>query len=143
MKSPRSLNPGVSPQTDQAILWSLAMHPDERPASIDDFRSALMAPSAVGRTISRLLDNEAPVSRFVSANRVLLGILFAMLLFASLVTARPSMIPPPPTPTATPTATSVPTATHTPTSTFTPTASATASPTLTPTLTATPFGNER
>jgi len=143
MKSPRSLNPAVSPQTDQAILWSLAMHPDERPASIDDFRSALMAPSAVSRTVSRILDNEAPVSRFVSANRVLLGILVAMFLFASLVTARPSMIPPPPTPTATPTATSLPTATHTPTSTFTPTASATASPTMTPTPTATPLGFER
>jgi serine/threonine protein kinase len=143
MKSLRSLNPAVSPQTDQAILWCLAMHPDERPASIDEFRSALMAPSAVNRTISRLLDEEAPVSRFVSANRVLLGILIAMLLFASLVTARPSMIPPAPTEPATPTATLVPTGTHTPTPTLTPTATATASPTLTPTLTVTPFGYER
>jgi serine/threonine protein kinase len=143
MKSPRSLNPAVSAQTDQAILWSLAMHPDERPASIDEFRSALMAPGAVSRTLSRLLDEEAPVSRFVSANRVLLGILIAMLLFASLVTARPSMVPPPPTDTPTPTATLAPTATHTPTATLTPTATPTSSPTMTPTLTATPFGYER
>jgi serine/threonine protein kinase len=140
MRSPHSLNPEVSSQTDQAILWSLAMHPDERPASVADFRSALLAPGPVSRTVSLLFDQEAPISRFVSANRVLLGIVGAMLLAASLVTARPSTIPPLPTPTATPTATLAPTATHTPTPTFTPTPTATATSTMTPT--ATSFGEE-
>ena len=147
MRSPRSLNPAVSAQTDQAILWSLAMHPDERPASIDDFQSELLAPGPVSRTVSRIFDQEAPISRFVSANRVLLGIVGALLLAASLVTARPSTIPPPPTatptatltPTTTPTATFTPTATHTPTPTFTstPSATATETSTLTPAPTAT------
>ena len=145
MRSPRSLAPAVSSQTDQAILWSLAMHPDERPDTVAEFRSALLAPGAVSRTVSRLFDQEAPVSRFVSANRVLLGIVGAMLLAASLVTARPSTIPPPPTPTAThtPTPTFTPTATRTPTPTFTPTPTATAMSTMTPSPTATPFREER
>jgi serine/threonine-protein kinase len=142
MRSPHGLNPEVSSQTDQAILWSLAMHPDERPASVADFRSALLAPGPVSRTVSLLFDQEAPISRFVSANRVLLGIVGAMFLAASLVTARPSTIPPLPTPTTTPTATLAPTATHTPTPTFTPTPTATATSTMTPTPTATPFGEE-
>ena len=143
MRSPRSLNPEVSSQTDHAILWSLAMHPDERPDTVAEFRSTLLAPGAVSRTVSRLFDQEAPVSRFVSANRVLLGIVGAMLLAASLVTARPSTIPPLPTPT--PTATFAPTATHTPTPTFTPTPAptATATSTMTPSPTATPFREER
>jgi serine/threonine-protein kinase len=143
MRSPRSLNPAVASQTDQAILWSLAMHPDERPASIAEFRFALLAPGPVSRTVSRLFDQEASVARFVSANRVLLGLVGAMLLVASLVTARPSTIPPLPTLTPTPTATFTPTATYTPTPTFTPSPTATPTPTMTPTLTATPFGRER
>jgi serine/threonine protein kinase len=143
MRSPRSLNPEVSSQTDQAILWSLAMHPDDRPSSVADFRSVLLAPGPVSRTVSRIFDQEAPIARFVSTNRVLLGIVGALLLAASLVTAQPSMIPPPPTPTATPTATLSPTATHTPDPTFTLTPTATATSTMTPTPIATRFRDER
>ena len=133
MQSPRSLNPAISPQTDQAILWSLAMHPDERPSDIYELRAALLAPGPVTRTVSRLFDNEAPVTQFISANRVLLGILGALLLIASLVTARPSTIPPPPT-TATPTATYAPTEATTPDLSSTDTISATipVSPSPTP-----------
>jgi serine/threonine-protein kinase len=145
MRSPRSLNPAVSAQTDQAILWSLAMHPDERPDSVTDFQSELLAPGPVSRTVSRLFDQEAPISQFISANRLLLGIVSALLLAASLVTARPSTIPPLPTPTATPTATLAPTPTRTPTQTLTatPTSTATATSTPTPTPTATRRGERR
>ncbi len=142
MRSLRSLNPAISSQTDQAVLWSLAMHPDERPTSIDEFRSALMAPGPVGRTVSLLFDPEAPVSQFVSANRVLLGILGAMLLVASLVTVRPSTIPPMPPPTATPTATIVPAYTQTPSPSFAPTPRATTIPTAKPTSTTIPARGE-
>ena len=135
MQSPRSLNPAITPQTDQAILWSLAMHPDERPSDIYALRAALLAPGPVTRTVSRLFDNEAPVTQFISANRVLLGILGALLLIASLVTARPSTIPLPPT-TATPTATYAPTEVTTPDLSITDTISATipVSPSPTPSV---------
>jgi hypothetical protein len=108
MQSPRNLNPAITSQTDQAILWSLAMHPDQRPSDIYELRAALLAPGPVTRTVSRLFDQEAPVTQFISANRVLLGIVGALLLIASLVTARPSTIPPQPPATATPTATYTP-----------------------------------
>ena len=137
MQSPRSLNPNISTQTDQAILWSLAMHPDERPSDIQELRSALLAPGPVSRTVSRLFDHEALITQFVSANRVLLAIAGALLLIASLVTARPSMIPP--ASTDAPTAVFAPLATRTPTASLTPTLAATASTTDAPAPTWTPF----
>ncbi len=143
LRSLRSLNPALTSQTDQAVLWSLAMHPDDRPVSIDEFRSALMAPGPVSRTVSLLFDPEAPVSRFVSANRVLLSIVGAMLLIASLVTVRPSTIPPLPPSTATPTATIVPAYTRTPSPSFGLTPRATARPTARPTHTSLPAEEER
>jgi hypothetical protein len=135
LPSPRSLNPAISPQTEKAILWSLAMHPDERPSSISELRNMLLAPGPLGRAASRLFDSELPLSHFFRMNRGLLALVGAMLLVAALVTARPSTVPAPPTPTPTPTATLAPTATSTPTATLTPTATptVTSTPTLTPT----------
>jgi serine/threonine-protein kinase len=141
LSTPRSLNPAISPQTEQAILWSLAMHPDDRPSSVAELRAELLAPGPLRRTVSRIFDHEQPISQFVRVNRGLLTLVGALLLAASLVTARPSTVPPLPTPTPTPTATFTPTSTFTPaatitptqTSTPTPTPSATPRPTMTPT----------
>jgi serine/threonine-protein kinase len=38
---PRSINPRISLQTERAILAAIAMHPDQRPANVDDFRAML------------------------------------------------------------------------------------------------------
>ena len=38
LPSPRELNPSLSPATEQAILAALAMHPDQRPSSVAEFR---------------------------------------------------------------------------------------------------------
>lgn len=38
----RQFNPAISPRTERAILWGMSLHPDERPASINDFRQALL-----------------------------------------------------------------------------------------------------
>jgi serine/threonine-protein kinase len=135
LRSMRSLNSEISPQTEQAILWSLAMHPDDRPANIAELRSELMAPGVIGRTAARLFDRDWPVARFVRTNRALLGILSALLLAATLITAWPRDLPPPPTATPPPTVTVAPTATRTPTPRPThtprPTPTATARPTPT------------
>ena len=32
---PRELNPSLTPRTERAILWAMALHPDDRPASIE------------------------------------------------------------------------------------------------------------
>lgn len=111
MPAPRTLNPSISPQTERAILWCLAMHPDDRPANIAEFRSALLAPGALSRTFARIFDEEHSFSQFLRLNRGLLGFIAALLLAAALITARPLLTTPPPspTPTATPTVTTTPT----------------------------------
>jgi serine/threonine protein kinase len=35
------VNPQIRPETERAVLWAMALHPDDRPASILDFRKAL------------------------------------------------------------------------------------------------------
>lgn len=43
----RDFNPKIDPYVEDAILWAMSLHPDERPQSISDFRSALTGDSAV------------------------------------------------------------------------------------------------
>jgi serine/threonine-protein kinase len=43
-QAPRELNPALSPRTERAILQAIEVHPDDRLASIADFRNALFAP---------------------------------------------------------------------------------------------------
>ena len=38
----RQINPDILPSTEKAVLWAMALHPDERPATINDFRQALL-----------------------------------------------------------------------------------------------------
>jgi serine/threonine protein kinase len=122
MPSPRSLIPTLSPQTERAILWGLAMHPDERPTTVSEFRAELLAPGAISRTIARIFDQEQTISHFFRANAALLGFLAALFLMATLVTARPAMLQPsgPPTPQPTATQTTAPSQTRTPTPVPTP-----------------------
>jgi serine/threonine-protein kinase len=39
---PRQINPEISPRTERAIQWAMALHPDERPDTVGDFRQALL-----------------------------------------------------------------------------------------------------
>jgi len=39
---PHELNPAISARTERAILWAMALHPDERPASVQILREALL-----------------------------------------------------------------------------------------------------
>jgi serine/threonine-protein kinase len=34
--APRQINPAISRRTEQAILWAMSLHPDDRPATIGD-----------------------------------------------------------------------------------------------------------
>lgn len=56
---PRQINPSLTPRIERAILWAMALHPDERPANISQFRSALLGDM---EPISR------PVPRIVRSN---------------------------------------------------------------------------
>jgi serine/threonine-protein kinase len=140
LPSPRSLSPDVSPQTEQAVLWSLSMHPDDRPATVTDLQAALLAPSPIRRAVARILDQERPATQFFRANRALLGLVGALLLAATLITARPATLPPAPTPTPTATLrpTRAPTATPLPSPTSNSTITAVPSSTRRPAVTSTP-----
>jgi serine/threonine-protein kinase len=41
LKPIRAINPAVSVNTEQAILWAIALHPDDRPPDVATFRAAL------------------------------------------------------------------------------------------------------
>jgi len=47
LKPPRAINPALSSRTEQAILWAMALHPDQRPANIEVFRQALLEGRAI------------------------------------------------------------------------------------------------
>lgn len=38
---PREINSAISPRTEKAVLWAMALHPDDRPASIQAFNDYL------------------------------------------------------------------------------------------------------
>jgi len=47
MIPPRQINPSVSSRTERAILWALNLHPDDRPANVEEFRQALLGDKAI------------------------------------------------------------------------------------------------
>ena len=91
LPAPRTLNPDISPHTEQAILWAMNLHPDERPQSVEDFRQALFGNLAI--TPSRSLRRPPLVQRpniqtlFASPIERILGwVALGVLLFGLLAT---------------------------------------------------------
>jgi serine/threonine-protein kinase len=86
----RSVNPAVSPSTEQAIAWAMALHPDDRPPDVATFRSALQAnnsglrlqpdgESYVVQPIIRLPSLPQPVDRYLAATAAGLLVLAILL----------------------------------------------------------------
>ncbi|HTP01554.1 MAG TPA: serine/threonine-protein kinase [Anaerolineales bacterium] len=46
--APRDINPSISARTEKAVLWAMALHPDDRPASIDVFNKYLFSEGDTG-----------------------------------------------------------------------------------------------
>jgi serine/threonine-protein kinase len=42
MVAPRKINPAISLRTERAILWAMALHPDDRPVSVEEFRAYML-----------------------------------------------------------------------------------------------------
>lgn len=40
--APRAINSSISPRTEKAILWAMSLHPNDRPANVEEFRTYLM-----------------------------------------------------------------------------------------------------
>lgn len=41
LRLPRSINPAITPRVEEAILWAMALHPDDRPKNVSTFVKAL------------------------------------------------------------------------------------------------------
>ncbi len=86
---PRQINPAVSQRTERAILWAMALHPDQRPDSIDTLRQSLFGtrePPAIPVAVSR---RQRPLSIWetvTSPPDVVLLWIAAGLFFVSLIT---------------------------------------------------------
>ncbi len=52
--SPRQVNPGISPRTERAVLWAMGLHPDERPASIQELGNFLFREGTIPRRSTAL-----------------------------------------------------------------------------------------
>jgi serine/threonine protein kinase len=89
LKPMRSINPAVSPNTEQAILWAMALHPDDRPPDVATFHEALkpnngLLVRAEGETLVvqptiRLPSLTTPMDRYLAAATVGLLILALLL----------------------------------------------------------------
>jgi serine/threonine protein kinase len=107
MRSIRQLNPQVSTYVDEVIAHAMAMHPDDRPSSISEFRAELLGTESVPRRRGSSKVNRIAIRRrlgypfFGDAkwrdalwhNRILLLLLGVFLALAIAVTALPAERP--------------------------------------------------
>jgi len=66
--APRVINPAISPRVEEAILWGLALHPDDRPKNVREFIKAL-----TGESTNRLNQLTSKPSEYVLARNRALG----------------------------------------------------------------------
>jgi len=83
----RDINPDVSPQTEHAILHALGLHPEERPATIQQFREELLANAPI--VINGQVQNGWRFAFW--RNRVLLALITALLMLATILTFTPGI----------------------------------------------------
>jgi eukaryotic-like serine/threonine-protein kinase len=84
---PRQLNPEINPRTEQAILWSLSLHPDERPQDVETFRAALVGEQPINRkAYVRLPEQSVEDAVSSPAERVLLFLSVGIVILSLLVT---------------------------------------------------------
>ncbi len=112
LQTPRSINPKISPTTERALLAAIAMHPDQRPASVDEFRAMLFqsidyTPPFSLRPIGQLHEQATDWSQAIQRNRRLIAVVIGLILLAFVTTWITAPLGPSPTVpiTVTPTAT--------------------------------------
>lgn len=84
---PRTINPAIDPHVEQAILWALALHPDERPQDIQSFQKALFGAAPIPATgfMSHSRNRSPDFLKSVS-DKVLLGIASLLAILAVIAT---------------------------------------------------------
>jgi serine/threonine-protein kinase len=81
---PRELNVQLSLRMEQAILWAMAMHPDERPSDISALRELLLSTGPVSQWPS--IRGQGPISQIAPINRTLAVIAGFLLILALIMT---------------------------------------------------------
>jgi len=86
--APRQINPEISVRTERATLRAMALHPDERPQSVDEFRAYLFGTRDVptGPLGSKRQTSPALDFQVLSSDSVLAWAALGMLLFSLLAT---------------------------------------------------------
>ncbi|MCS7282421.1 MAG: serine/threonine-protein kinase [Anaerolineae bacterium] len=85
---PRVLNPHISPTTERAILAAMAMHPDDRPRSVEEFRRMLLETS-FSDALAVLVPPGPRWREALMENRWLLAIAGGLLLVGLILTFLP------------------------------------------------------
>ena len=80
LKSLGEINPEIEPELEQAVLWAMALHPDDRPEDVAAFRQALTR----GRPASSASSAVPGLALDSSLDRWLAGAVVALLLVAIL-----------------------------------------------------------
>jgi len=108
---PRELNPAISARTEDCILWAMAMHPDQRPASVEVWRRALFSTEerASFPSVMPLNQREPSFSQALQANGRLIILVLVLTVAAVAVTVSGIQVQPAAIPSPTPTATQFPT----------------------------------
>ncbi len=85
---PRQINTNLTPRTEKAILWAMALHPDERPQTVEIFRESLLGNyQPVSRPISKP-SGSMPITRYLQAypERALLWVSAGLTLLSLIAT---------------------------------------------------------
>lgn len=82
----RDINPRISPRTERAILAAIAQHPDDRPASVEEFRKLLFAPDTPqAQTLAPQSETAASLWRELLTTHTGLVVTVAVLMATALV----------------------------------------------------------
>ncbi len=90
LQTPRHLNPAISVNTERALLAAIAMHPDQRPATVEDFRTLLFNSATplpvINRPINLRRDPEVVWSQALQHNRALIAAVISLIVLSFVVT---------------------------------------------------------
>jgi len=89
---PRTINPAISATTERAIMAAIAMHPDDRPASVEDFTDLLFSTHDTVTTGGVYQVIEPTWGEALLANRVLAAAAALLLLLALIVSVSSSFL---------------------------------------------------
>ncbi len=82
---PRHLNPNITPDIEDAVLWAMSLHPDSRPTSVEEFSKALR-----GSGIASPAEIASSLQPFFGSlpltDKILVGSTAALLVFALFAT---------------------------------------------------------